>query len=318
MASRPTIHRQMTPLEWALLGTLSVMWGSSFFFNQVAVGELPTLTVVVARVLLAALVLWIVILSTGRPVPRRRAVWLAFLGMGLLNNAIPFCLLVWGQAQIGSGVAAIINATTPLFSVLFAHVLTADEKMTANRVVGVLVGIAGVTVMVGAGVIDHTGGPLLAYAACVAAACSYGFAGIFGRRFATLGVTPMMTAAGQVTASSLILTPFMLVIDQPWTLPMPSMPVLLALVAVATISTAIGYILFFRVLATAGATNLMLVTLLVPVTALVLGILILDETLRPRHLLGMAMIGLGLLAIDGRPMVWLLRVTGVRGRAARS
>lgn len=300
--------KSMTLLEWGLLLALSLLWGGSFFFNGVAVRELPTLTVVVCRIVLAALVLHLAMRAMGQTMPKSRQVWAAFFGMGMLNNVLPFCLIVWGQAQTGSGVASILNATTPLFTVLAAHWFTTDEKMTAQRFAGVVIGLAGVAVMIGGAALPGLNSPLLAQLACLAGAFSYACAGVYGRRFRTLGVSPMATAAGQVTASSVILLPVMLAVDQPWHLPMPSPAALAALLAVAILSTALAYILYFRILATAGATNLLLVTFLIPVTAILLGVSLLGEVLQARHLLGMAVIGLGLAAIDGRPLRGLGRM----------
>jgi drug/metabolite transporter (DMT)-like permease len=220
--------------------------------------------------------------------------------MGVLNNVVPFTLIVWGQSHIASGVASILNATTPLFTVLVAHVLTAEERLTSARIAGVVLGLIGVAVMVGEAAIAALGVDVLAQLACLAAALSYAFAGIYGRRFKAMGVTPIATAAGQVTASSALLLPIMLLVDQPWTLPMPSMTAILALIGVAALSTALAYILYFRILATAGATNLLLVTFLIPVSAILLGVLVLGETLALKHVIGMALISLGLAAIDGR------------------
>ncbi len=201
---------------------------------------------------------------------------------------------------MASGVASILNATTPLFTVIVAHFLTSDEKMTGSRLLGVAMGFAGVIVMIGGDSLHGLGLDLLAPLACLGAGLSFAFAGVYGRRFKALGVTPMATATGQVTASSLMLLPVMLLVDQPWTLPMPSTAALGALVGVAVLSTALAYILYFRILATAGATNLLLVTFLLPVSAILLGVGLLDEILLPKHLTGMALIGMALAAIDGR------------------
>jgi drug/metabolite transporter (DMT)-like permease len=295
------VNRTMSPLEWTMLVALSAVWGGAFFFNALAVKELPVLTVVVARVALAALVLLAAMKLTGVAIPAGRGVWVAFFGMGLLNNAMPFSLIVWGQSHIASGVASILNASTPLFTVVLAHVLTADEKMTGGRLFGVVAGIVGVGIMIGGDAVQSLGTSVVAQLACVAAAVSYAFAGIFGRRFRTMGITPMATATGQLVASTILLVPVMLVIDRPWSLPSPSMIVVGALIAIATLSTALAYVLYFRILATAGATNLLLVTFLIPVSAILLGITFLSETLQARHIAGMVMIGLGLAAIDGRP-----------------
>ena len=239
--------------------------------------------------------------------------WAAFFGAGLLNNAIPFSLIVWGQQHIASGVASILNASTPLFTVVFAHMLTDDERMTGGRVAGVLVGFAGVAVMIGAGTVRAMGADLAAQLACLGAAVSYALASVFGRRFRAMGVAPMTTAAGQLVASSVLLVPPMLLIDRPWTLPMPGVGVVGALVGVAALSTALAYVLYFRILATAGATNLALVTFLIPISAILLGLLFLGESLQLREVVGMLLIGLGLAAIDGRPWRALRRRAGLTG-----
>lgn len=299
MAAQQTA-RPMTALEWGMLIALSLVWGGSFFFNEIAVRQLPVFTVVVCRVALAALILLAVLRLTGQHMPRSRAVWAAFFGMGLLNNVIPFSLIVAGQQQVASGVASILNAATPLFGVILAHLLTSDEKMTRGKLIGVIVGFLGVAVMIGPDATRGLGGHLGAQVMILGGALSYAFAGIFGRRFKAMGVAPMVTATGQVVASSVILLPMVLLVDRPWTLPVPGWDAIAALIGVAAISTAFAYLLYFRLLASAGATNLLLVTFLIPVSAILLGVLFLSETLLPRHLIGMALIGLGLSAIDGR------------------
>lgn len=304
----------MTGLEWAMLLALAIVWGGSFFFNSVAVRELPVFTVVLARVALAAIILLAVLRLRGERMPRDRRVWLAFFGMGLMNNAIPFSLIVWGQQHIASGVASILNAATPFFGVLLAHLLTQDEQMTRAKLSGVVLGFAGVTVMIGAGALRDLGVHVAAQIMCLLAAVSYAIAGIFGRRFRALGVSPMSTATGQVIASSLILLPLVMVVDRPWALPAPGWGAIGAVIGVAAISTAFAYTLYFRILSTAGATNLLLVTLLVPVSAILLGTLFLGETLLVRHIGGMALIGAGLCAVDGRPVTTLRRVLTRRRR----
>ncbi|MCH8685975.1 DMT family transporter [Pedomonas mirosovicensis] len=293
-------QKVMGPADWGRLVVLSILWGGSFLFNGIAVKELPPFTIVALRVGLAALVLLTLVRLMGQAMPKDRRVWAAFFGMGLLNNLIPFSLIVWGQTQIASGLASILNATTPLWAVIVAHVLTADEKLTGNRLIGVIAGFLGVVVMIGPEALSGFGTGTWAQLAVLAAALSYSFAGIFGRRFKAMGVSPLATAAGQVTASAIMLAPVTLVIDQPWTLPAPSPATWAAIAGIALLSTALAYVLFFRILSTAGATNLMLVTFLIPVSAIVLGSLVLGERLEAKHLFGMAMIAAGLAAIDGR------------------
>jgi drug/metabolite transporter (DMT)-like permease len=290
--------------EWALLVFLSVLWGGSFFFVGVAVAELPTFSIVALRVLLAAVALVLFFAAAGIAIPSTGDAWRAFLAMGVLNNVIPFSLIVWGQAHIASGLASILNATTPLFTVVVAHLLTADEKLTRTRASGVAIGFAGVVLMIGPVALHEGQADLLAQLACLGAALSYAFAGIYGRRFRTLGLAPLQTAFGQVAASSAILVPLALLVDRPWGLPMPGVATWAAVIGLALVSTAFAYGLYFRILARAGATNVLLVTFLVPVSAILLGAAVLGERLQPRHFAGMALIGMGLAAIDGRLARW--------------
>jgi drug/metabolite transporter (DMT)-like permease len=307
----PTINRSMTGTEWIMLVCLSILWGGSFFFTGIAIKELPPFTIVTVRVGLAAFILNVVARAIGLRLPRGGRAWVAFFLMGLLNNAIPFSLIVWGQIHIASGLASILNATTPLWTVVAANSFTTDEKMTGHHLFGVVVGFIGVVVMIGPEALAHLGVDVTAQLAILAAALSYAFAGIFGRRFIQMGIVPMLTATGQVSASTLMLIPVALVVDQPWHLAMPSLNAWAALIGIAALSTGLAYVLYFRILATAGATNLLLVTFLIPVSAIVLGYTILGERLDAKHLLGMTLIGVGLSAIDGRALNLLKRLEKV-------
>ncbi len=305
-----TIHHSMTPLEWGMLLTLSVLWGGSFFFVGVAVAELPPFTIVLLRVGLGAALLWLVVIAMWIKTRAARKLWPAFIAMGFLNNLVPFSLIVWGQTHIASGLASILNATAPFFTVFVAHFLTSDEPMTGSRLLGVLVGFVGVVAMIGPELLDGIGTNALAQLAVLAAALSYAISGVLGRRFKRLGVPPLLSATGQVSASAVMLAPIALIVDQPWRLPMPGPETWAAVIGLAGLSTALAYILYFRILATAGATNLLLVTFLVPVSAILLGAAFLAERLDPEHILGMAMIGVGLAAIDGRLAKRLARRSG--------
>jgi drug/metabolite transporter (DMT)-like permease len=300
MTAPSTLNRSMTLLEWTLLVILSLLWGGSFFFVGVAVKELPPLTIVALRVGIAALALHAVIRAIGVPLPATRRAWSAFFRMGLLNNALPFALIVWAQTHIASGVASILNATTPLFTAIVAHAATHDETLTAARLFGVITGFAGVAVMIGGAALRALDDGVVAQCAVLAAALSYALAVVFGRRFRAMGIAPLAAATGQVTASSILLIPIALLADSPWTLHSPSADATGAVAGLALLSTALAYVVYFRVLASAGALNLLLVTFLIPVSAILLGVLVLGEALQARHLAGMALIGVGLLAADGR------------------
>lgn len=294
----------MTAREWLLLVVLSLLWGGSFFFVEVALIGLPPLTIVFLRVFLAALALLGLVYATGRRMPADPKVWGAFFFMGGLNNAIPFTLIVWGQVHITSGLVSILNATTPLFTVLLAHVLTRDERLTASRLAGVAVGFVGVIVLIGPAMLGGLGAHALAQVAILGAALAYAFAGIFGRRFRALPSS--VVAAGMLTGSSALILPLALAVDRPWTL-RPDGVTVSAVVALALLSTALAYIIYFRILAVAGATNLLLVTFLIPPSALLLGVLVLGEALEPRALAGMLLIFAGLAFVDGRLPRLLLR-----------
>jgi len=294
--------------ELALLLLLGLLWGGSFTCAKIAVAEIPPLTLVLGRVAIAAFALALVARAAGIAPPPRRA-WPALLAMGALNNAIPFALIFAGQRAIPSALAAILNATTPLFAVLVAHAFTRDERATPARLAGVALGFAGAVAMIGPDALGGLHAGLWGELACLAAALSYALAGVWGRRFRDL--SPLATAAGQLTAATLLIAPLALVVDAPWTLPAPSARAWIALLVLALAATALGYVIYFRILAASGATNLLLVTFLLPISAFALGALLLDERLAPRHALGMALIALGLAAIDGR------LIAALRARPAR-
>lgn len=302
----------MSLQNWLRLILLSLLWGGTFLFAAIAIKGWPAgagngiapLTVVMIRVTVAALTLLAVLRLMAVPIPSGRTVWIAFLGMGLLNNVIPFSLIFWGQSQlpasVAAGLASILNATTPLFTVVVAHALTQDEKATPLKIVALLIGLAGVAAMIGADAVSQLGASVAGQLACLCAALTYAFAGIFGRRFKAMGVSPLQTAFGQVTASTLMMIPIAGFIERPWTAAAPGGIPLAAVIVMGIASTALAYILFFRILAGVGATKLALVTFLIPVSSILLGWAILGEALKPQHFLGMACIALSLVLIDGR------------------
>ena len=306
MAARAPAGPTMGGREWVMLLILAVLWGGSFFFFKVLVAELPPLTVVLGRVGLAAIILNLWLVARRDFMPASARLWGRFAVMGVLNNVVPFTLIAFGETRISSGLASILNATTPVFTVIVAHMLTANEKLTGGKIAGVMTGFAGVAVLIGPNVLAGAGREdLIGEAACLGAALVYAFAGIYGRGFK--GIPPIKAATGQITASTLVLLPLAALVDQPWTQPLPSEASWAALIGIALFCSVLAYVLYFRILAVAGASNLLLVTFLIPVSALLLGWMILGETLRARELLGMALIGGGLAFIDGRPVAALTR-----------
>lgn len=297
------IDLKMGREAWVMLIVLSIVWGGSFFLAEVALRQLPPLTLVLVRVGLAAGALILFTYVSGLRLPKDIKIWRSYFIMGLLNNCIPFSLIFWGQLTIASGLAAIFNATTPLFTVVLAHFLTRDEKLTFPRIAGVIFGIIGVAVMIGPELLGDLGTNVIAQLAVLVAAISYGFAGIYGRRFASQ--PPVITAAGQLSASSIILLPIVVVMEPETFLIMPDMITISAVIALALLSTALAYVLYFRILKVAGATNLLLVTFLIPVSAIALGVLVLGEQIETLQIVGMAFIALGLIAMDGRLFAWV-------------
>lgn len=284
----------MKPVDWILLWTLSLLWGGSFLFNELALAGLPPVSIVWGRVALAALLLAGALRLSGQGMAPRK-VWFALAVMGVLNNLIPFTLFVLAQGQITGALASVLNATTPLFTLLLAHLATADERLTPVKAAGVGLGFAGVVAMMAG---EDLGGELPAMLACLGAALSYGFAGVWGRRFRAAGLTPMQTAAGMLTASAVLLTPVWLAVDRPWAMGWPGPGPLGAVVALASLSSALAYLIFFRILARAGAVAISLVTFLIPFSAAGLGWLVLGERLELRHMVGLALILGGLALIE--------------------
>jgi drug/metabolite transporter (DMT)-like permease len=290
----------MTFAGWGLLALLSLLWGGTFFFTSIAVLELPPLTVVFLRVSIAAVALYAYLRLRGVTIPRDKTAWTAFFTMGFLNNVIPFSLFFWAQTTIPGGLASIANAATPVFSIAVAHVLLADEKFTMNKFVGVMLALVGVGFLFGEEVTSGVSIATLGLTACLLGALCQGFSVVYGRRFNALGLSSSVSALGQLIGTSVIMLPIIVIFDHPWTLAMPSSAAIWSVVAMALLSTALAYIIFFRLLATAGAVNASLVTLLIPVSAILLGTGILGESLAKTHFVGLALISCGLLVIDGR------------------
>lgn len=296
--SPPAHATAMSARSWALLILLGLLWGGSFFFVRVAVAEIDPLTLVFLRVALAAGALWPVVLFMRSDLAAYRGHLPAFLLLAVLNNVIPFTLIVAGQTAIGAGLASIINATTPLWTALVARGFGVEARLPAHKLAGIVIGIAGAALMFAPAVAGAGDSPTWAKLCIVGAAISYGFAATFARRFRT--VPPMLVATGQLTASSLLMTPVALIAGNIPAALAASPQTIAAVVALAILATAFAYILFFELIASAGASNAALVTLVVPVSAVVLGTVLLGERLDTWELAGMAVILASLVVIDGR------------------
>ena len=298
--ARSSAAKPMGRTEWMMLLGLALIWGSAFVFIKLAVTSFEPVTYVWLRLAIAAAALVVILRVNGQRLALPLALWASIGLLALLNNVVPFILFGWGQRHIASGLAAILQATTPIFGVLAAHFLTTDERITPARLGGVVVGFAGVAMMIGPQLVSDGGKPLVAQIACLFASLLYALAGIHARRFKALGVGPLQLAAAQFVVGAAMLAPVALLVDRPW-LGLPTSLVAWASVTIlALVCSALAYVIFFRLIERAGATNGLLVTLLVPPVAIAVGALVFGEQLGANQLAGLMLIAAGLAAIDGR------------------
>jgi drug/metabolite transporter (DMT)-like permease len=286
-------------VEWGLIVLQSMLWGSSYFFIAVARPELPAFTIAFLRLLPAVALLLVILLPLGYRLPATWAEWRMFVLFSVINSTLPFVLVVWGQSQFSGGMAAVFNATAPLFGVFLAHLLTHDEKLSFNKVAGILVGICGVAVLAGTDLAEASGASILARVALIGAPLCYVLANIYVRT--RLGsyhpfVIAVMQAAGGIPSALLL----MLLVDQPWTLPMPSLVALGAVVGMGTLGMGLASLCHYTVLRRAGTTNALVVTLIMPLTPILLGVFFLGDRLSGRDMAGALVIAAALLLIDGR------------------
>lgn len=292
-----TDQKSISPRAWTELLLLALIWGGSFLSVRVALDELPVVTTVLHRTLWAMLALWGVVWLMRLPLPRDPRTWGAFLVMGLLNNVVPFGLLSWGQLHIESGLTAILNGTTAIFGVIVAAAAFPDERLTLRKIVGVGLGFTGVATAIGLDQFARFDIRSTAQLAILGATFSYALAGAWARK--RMGhLSPQVAAAGMLTGSTLMLLPAALLIDGPLTFDLqPTTWGALAYLSLA--ATAGAYLLYYRVLAMAGSGNLMLVTLLIPPVAIILGAWGRDESLAPNAFAGLGILAAGLLILNG-------------------
>lgn len=303
MTKAPTLTLDSKSIPMLLL--LAAVWGGSFFFGEVALREVPPLTLTLHRVIWAVPILVLIVLFKGISVPRSPRIWGAYLVMGALNNAIPFSLLFWGQTQIESGLVSILNGTTAMFAAVVAGLLLPDEALTAKKVIGAGLGIAGVAFIMGPSALTNFNLSNLAQLAILGATLSYAFAGVWGKT-ALAGQLPLMNALGMLIGSTVLMIPIVLVFDGRPNLAL-SLGVWGALIGMAVLSTALAYFLYFAILVRAGAANLLLVTLLIPPVAIGLGAVFLDERIGIEAWIGFVIIGLGFAVTDGRLLPFLFQ-----------
>ena len=291
---------KMQSADWGIIGLLSLLWGGAFYFIEIGLRGFPPNTLVFLRMALAVPPMLIALKIAGNRLPTDAKSWMQLFVLGVINAALPFILFFWGQTKIESGLASVLNATTPLWGVITAHFLTRDEKATPARICGVLLGMAGIIVMVGSEALGGMSGSVLGQIACLLATLCYAFAAVYARSLSQSTMTPLVVATGQVITAAIIMLPVMLIVDQPWQLSTPGLDAWAGALGLAIPSTAIAYIFYFRLIDRAGASNAMLVAFIMPVVAIILGVFALGESLQPRQIAGTALIICGLLAIDGR------------------
>lgn len=290
----------MSRRQWAQLILLSFLWGCSFIFMEMALVDMPVLTIVAGRTTCAALALGGFMVFSGRSLKFPLKAWLRLSISASIGIVIPFSVILWGQTMITASLSSVLNGTVPFFSLLLTHFMTHDERLKTHKVLGVLTGFIGVAVIMGADQLIHGSGVVMGQAAVLLSSLLYAWTTIYRRGFSRLGMKPLETAAGEMIAASLLLIPAALIFNQPWLLPLPGMPAALAVLGMGLFSTALAFVVYHRLLPQVGANNMALVTFLIPVSAISMGILFLGETLFLNQVAGIGLIALGLLVIDGR------------------
>ena len=288
-------------MDWAMLTGLSVLWGLSFIFMELALEELPVFHVAFFRVLIAALALNVIIAARGWNLGQFKAHWPAFAVMGIVGIAVPFSLIIWGQVYITAGLSAILNGTLPFFTLIVAHFFTTDEKMTLRRVTALVFGFVGVMIIIGPGALKDIvdTGKILGQLAVLLATFCYGLVTVYGRRFSRLEVPRLVAATGQMSVASAVLLPFMLW-EMPWAQPMPGGVTISALLGVGLLSTALAFTIWYYLLERVGANNLSLVTFMIPIVTIIVGYYVLGEVLTASQIFGMLVVAVGLIVADGR------------------
>lgn len=284
--------------DWGILAVLALVWGSSFLLIELGLTGFGPLTLVFLRIALAVPLMLVAMRVAGQRLPRDAHSWWQLTIIGFLNLAFSQALFFWAQTRIDSGLASILNATVPLWGVVLAHYFTRDERATPAKVMGVVIGFAGLVVMVGPDALAGVGQDVAAQLACLLATACFAAAAVWARRLGS-HVQPLAAATGQMMTAAVMLLPLPLLFETPFAAA-PSLTAVAALLTLAIVATSFTYLLYFRLIATAGASNAMLIALLMPPVAIGLGVLFLNETLTGGQLLGLALILTGLIIIDGR------------------
>ncbi|MBE7550164.1 MAG: EamA family transporter [Anaerolineales bacterium] len=291
--------------NFLLLLVLAALWGPSFLFIKVAVAEIPPLTIVLGRVGIGGLLLYAILRLQGRNLPPLGRVWLHFAFAAIVQNAIPFLLFGWGEQYIDSALAAILNGTTPLFTLLLAHMFTSDDRLTPTKTLGTFIGFSGLALLIGPSLLGGVKATTWGLIAVAVASLCYGIAIVYGRRNLR-GLPPMVAPTAQLLLATLFMLPLSLVLEQPFNLPAPSWPALGSLLALGAFGTGLAFVVYYRIMEQTSATYVSMVTYLVPIFGVILGVVILNEQLGWNAYLGCALILLGVMIVNGvfRLAVW--------------
>jgi len=280
--------------ELGLLLLLATAWGASYTFLKIAVATIPPITLIAGRTLIAGVLLVVIMHWRGVKLPTDAANWRRFLFQACMNSVIPWTMLAWGSQALDAGVATILNSTAPIFTFFLTFAVTRHEAVTSRKLIGVIAGMAGICLIVGVQALGDFGEQLIAQIVCVLAAVCYAGAAIFGRNFK--GLDPMAPAAGSLLCGAAILIPLSIVVDRPWTLA-PSMNSLLALLALAVFSTALAFVIYFRLIQTLGSVGATAQAYLRVPIGVALGVIFLGEQLSSTVWIGLACVVIGVAAM---------------------
>jgi drug/metabolite transporter (DMT)-like permease len=294
-------RQSFPPVAYIMLFVLAAIWGSSFPLIKLAVETIPPMTLVAARLVLAAAAMLVYLWATGRRLPSDTAIWRDFAVIAVTGNILPFAFITWGEVVIDSGLAAILMAVMPLSSLILAHFFTRDERLTPAKLAGVLVGFVGIVVLVGPGVLAGLGLEVFAQIVVAGGAICYAISNVYTRVSGVVTLPAAVTSAGVLLCAAVLSIPLSLLVDRPWDLA-PNTDSILALLVLALVCTSFAYLILFRLIAATGATFVAFINYLVPVFGVIAGALLLRETIQPGALAGLALIlsGIAISRIDLR------------------
>lgn len=282
-----------------MLALLALLWGSSYLFIKIAVAEIPPLTLIAVRVAGAAIFLMVVMGARSERLPRDPATWRKLLVQSFLNSIGAWTILAWGQQYVDSGLASVLNSTSPIFVFLITATITRHEVLGASKLLGVACGLFGVVLIVGVDALNGLGAQTAGQLACLIAALLYGYAAIYGKNFGH--ISPVATAAGAMIWATIVLVPASLLFDQPWTLA-PSVNAIAATLMLSIFCTGVALLIYFRLVRTLGSIGVVSQSYLRACVGVMLGMVFLGEVISPAIAVGLiaAIAGVALINLPTR------------------